>query len=101
MADKRAYTAGHFELQIDGAVSTAYLRSIEGGHVKANTVTEPIGPDLNQIKHASTVQIEPFTVDFGISGANDVLKWIQASWRKNYGRRNGQITHADFDLYQT
>ena len=26
------------------------------------------------------------------------MKWIQGSWRKEFGRRNGQITHADFNL---
>ncbi|MGE5184448.1 MAG: phage tail protein [Acidobacteriota bacterium] len=98
---KRSYTAGHFELQIDGAVTTAYLKSVDGGFVHANPIHEPIGPDIHQIKHSSTVQIEPFTIDFGISGANSVLKWIQASWRKDYSRKNGQITHADFDLYKT
>ncbi len=101
MAQKRSYTAGHFELQIDGAISTAYLKSVDGGFVKANTVEEQIGPENHRIKHVSTVAIDPITIDFGLSGANDVLKWIQASWRKDYSRRSGQITHADFDYYKT
>src|SRR5215831_7563390 len=101
MAQKRSYTAGHFELQIDGAVSTAYLKSVDGGFVKGNTVEEQIGPENHRIKHVSTVQIDPISVDFGLSGANDVLKWIQASWRKDYSRRSGQVTHADFDYYKT
>jgi len=101
MAQKRSYTAGHFELQIDGAVSTAYLKSVDGGFVKANTVEEQIGPENHRIKHVSTVQIDPITIDFGISGANDVLKWIQSSWRKDFSRRSGQITHADFDYNKT
>ena len=95
--DKRSYTSGHFELQIDGAPTTAYLKSIDGGYVKSSLVDEPIGPENHRIKHTSTVDIDPFSVEFGISGANDVLKWIQASWRKEFGRRNGQITHADFN----
>ena len=98
---KRSYTAGHFELAIDGHKSTAYLKSIDGGYVRANLVDEPIGPENTRIKHTSTVEIEPFTIDFGLSGANDVLKWIQQSWRKDWSRRNGQITHANFDLYKT
>ena len=101
MADKRSYSAGHFELQIDGALTTAYLKSVEGGFVRAHPLAEPIGPHNEQIKHNSVVSIEPFTVEFGISGAEKVLKWIQQSWRKDYGRRSGQITHADFDMYQT
>lgn len=98
---KRAYTAGHFELLIDGHKSSAYVKSVEGGHVRASTIEEPIGPENLRIKHTSVVDIEPFTVDCGISGLGDVLRWIQASWRKKFDRRNGQITHANFDLKRT
>lgn len=98
---KRSYTAGHFELQIDGHASTAYLKSVDGGHVRASVVDEPIGHENIRVKHTSTVDIEPFSIDFGLSGANDVLLWIQNSWRKNFARRNGQINHANFDLYST
>ena len=98
---KRSYTAGHFELQIDGQASTAYLKSVDGGHVRASVIDEPVGHENIRVKHTSTVEIEPFSIDFGISGAKDVLLWIQSSWRKNFVRRNGQITHANFDLYRT
>ena len=99
--DKRSYTAGHFELQLDGAPTTAYLKTVDGGYVKASLIDEPIGPENHRIKHTSTVDIDPFSVEFGISGANTVLKWIQSSWRKEYSRKNGQITHANFDLKTT
>lgn len=98
---KRSYTAGHFELLIDGHASTAYLKTVDGGYVKASTIDEPVGPENMRIKHISTVDVEPFTIDFGIAGGNDILKWIQQSWRKQYTRRNGQISHANFDLYRT
>src|ERR1041385_1929439 len=98
---KQSFTAGHFELQIDGHVTTAYLKSVDGGYMRAALVEEPIGPENLRIKHTSVADVEPFTVDFGISGANEVLKWLQQSWRKNWSRRNGQITHANFDLYKT
>ena len=98
---KRSYTAGHFELLIDGHASTAYLKSVDGGFVKASTIDEPIGPNNNRIKHTSVADIEPFSIDCGISGANDILRWIQSSWRQEFNRRNGQITHANFDLKRT
>ncbi|MBL0212399.1 MAG: phage tail protein [Myxococcales bacterium] len=88
-------------MKIDGHVSTAYLKAVDGGHVKTAVMDEPIGPENMRIKHGSVVEIEPITIDLGLSGANDVLKWIQNSWRKEFSRRNGQITHADFDLYET
>ncbi|MGE3457594.1 MAG: hypothetical protein AB7O24_20940, partial [Kofleriaceae bacterium] len=74
------------------------LRSVEGGTIKANLVDEPIGSENVRIKHMSTVEIEPISIDFGLSGASDVLKWIQSTWRKTPGRRSGQITYGDFNL---
>jgi hypothetical protein len=98
---RRTYSAGHFELIIDGHVSTAYLKSVEGGFVRTAPLDEPIGPDLQRIKHSNVVEIEPFSLDCGFAGAGDVLRWLQASWRKDFNRRNGQITHAGFDLKKT
>jgi hypothetical protein len=99
--DKRSYTAGHFELLIDGHASTAYLKSVDGGFTKAQLIDEPVGPANERIKHTSVVDIDPFTIDFGISGSNDILRWIQGSWNKKYGRRNGVVSHANFNLKKT
>jgi hypothetical protein len=98
---KRAYTAGHFELKIDSHVTTAYIKTVEGGYARRSIVDEPIGPDLNRIKHTAVLDIEPMTCECGIAGLGDVLRWIQASWRKEFNRRSGQITHANFDLNPT
>lgn len=98
---KRAYTAGHFELAIDGHKTTAYLKSVDGGMLKGNVIDEAHGADTVRMKHLSVVDIEPFSIDFGISGAGDILKWIQSSWKKEFSRRNGQVTHADFDIKGT
>lgn len=100
-ATKRPYTTGHFELQIDGHVSTAYLKSVDGGNIKGQTIDEALGGTNARIKHLSTFDIEPMTIDFGMSGASDVLKWIQSSWDKDWGRRSGQITHGNFEFYST
>src|SRR5262245_38780514 len=98
---RSSYAAGHFEFMIDGAPSMPFLKNVDGGWVKASLIEEAVGPDLERIKHTSTVEIDPFNVEFGIAGSKHILKWIQESWRKTWGRRNGQLTHANFDLYQT
>ncbi len=95
---KRSYTAGHFELAIDGHPSTAYLKSIDGGQPRASLIEEPIGPDNSRVKHISVVDVEPITFEFGMAGSNKVLQWIQASWRREFSRLSGQITHANFNL---
>jgi hypothetical protein len=77
------------------------VKSIEGGHVRQQAIDEPVGPENQRIKHASVAEIEPFTIDMGLAGSGDIIRWIQASWRKEFNRRNGQITHANFDLNRT
>jgi len=98
--DRRSYSSGHFELLIDGHSQTPYLKSVEGGHTKASLVSEAVGTRLNQIKHVSTMDVDPFSIEFSLSGAKDILNWIGQSWNKTFGRRHGQITHADFNLEQ-
>jgi hypothetical protein len=98
---RRSYTSGHFELLIDGHKTTAYLKSVDGGHVNIAPVKESIGGSNKQIKHSSVAEIEPFSIECGLAGAQEIMRWIQASWNKSYGRRSGQISHANFDLYTT
>ncbi|HTR51632.1 MAG TPA: phage tail protein [Kofleriaceae bacterium] len=98
---KLSHAAGFFALSLDKKPTTAYLKSVEGGHHRAAVIDEPIGPDTTRVKHISTVEIEPISIEFGISGAEAMLQWIQQSWKREYIRHNGQITHANFDRYQT
>jgi len=97
----KSYTAGHFELQIDGHKTTTYLKSVDGGWAKANVVDDPAGGETNRIKHISSLEIDPLSVEFGLSGSTHILEWIQDSWNRKYTRRNGQISHADFNLKKT
>lgn len=100
-ATKVPYSAGHFQLVLDGHPTTAYLKSIDGGHLRSSLIDEPIGPENMRIKHTSTVEIEPISMEFGIAGAAPIFKWIEASWKKEWSRRNGEITHANFDHKET
>jgi hypothetical protein len=100
-ASSKSSTGGHFELAIDSHATTAYLKSVEGGFHRVATTEEPVGPDLYRIKHTSVTSIEPFSMEMGLSGGKEVLKWIQQSWNKKVSRRNGEVRHANFDLKQT
>ncbi len=97
----RPSTAGHFELKIDQQVTTAYLKSVDGGHIKSAVMDEPVGHGHQRIKHSSVAEIEPISIELGLAGADDILTWIQGSWRQRFARHSGQITHADFDLRAT
>lgn len=101
MPARTPYSAGHFELAIDGSGSPSYLKSVEGGNVKVSIADASIGNDNMHIKSGVVNEIEPITVEFGMSNGGGILKWIQQSWRKAWTTRNGQITHADFNLSAT
>jgi hypothetical protein len=101
MSIKKSYTSGHFELSIDGQKTTAYLKSLDGGWGRQAVVDERIGPENMSIKHGSVADVDPFSFEFGMSGANKVLSWIQDSWRKDPKPANGEITHANFNLQST
>jgi hypothetical protein len=90
-------SAGQMYLTFDGLPGWAYIRSVDGGFVKTNVVDEPIGIENLHIKHTSTVEIEPFSVELGMSAGREILHWIQQSWRKEYSRRHGDVVHGDFD----
>jgi len=59
---RNSYAAGHFELQIDGHKSTAYVKSVEGGWSRANIVDDPHGSDPQRVKQISNVDIDPITM---------------------------------------
>jgi len=91
-------SAGHFELSIDGAKSTHYLKSVEGGWIKAAEMKESVGRDNIQIKHHSTVEIEPFACEMGMAATRDVMKWLKESRDKQWCYRSGEIAHGNMNM---
>jgi hypothetical protein len=94
----KSYASGNFELTIDGHKPTSYLKSVEGGAAKANIADDPKGGNALRVKHLANIEYEPLKVEFAPAGANEILQWIQGSWKKKFGRRSGHISHADFNL---
>ncbi|HET9620374.1 MAG TPA: phage tail protein [Kofleriaceae bacterium] len=96
---RNSYAAGHFELRIDGHEPTAFVRSVEGGWSRAHITDDVIGSNRLRIKQITSVEIDPITVEVGLTGSRDMLRWIQRSWNgSEHQGRNGQITYADFDM---
>jgi hypothetical protein len=98
MGNRIAYTAGHFELAIDGAKTTAYLKSLDGGYMGHSLVDEAIGTESKRIKHSAVADVDPVSFEIGMSGSASVLRWIQDSWNRTYQTRSGQINHANFNM---
>jgi hypothetical protein len=93
----RAYSAGHFELKIDGMPQSAHIKSIEGGWPKQNVSDEPVGGEIQRIKHGTTVEIEPIQLEVGMAQTDFLLKWIHDSWDRRFARHDGSLIHGDFN----
>ena len=94
----RAYAAGHFEFNLDGSPTAAWIKSVEGGAVKSEVITEKLGPDDLAFRHTSTLAYEPFTINVAMAASKPFLQWIKDSWSRKFQRRTGSIVHADFNL---
>lgn len=98
---RTSYSAGHFELNIDGHKSTAFLKNVDGGWLRGNVADDGVGSKEFKLKHISTLDVEPISIEFGLAGANDMLRWIQQSWQRKFSRRSGEIIHANFNQQMT
>ena len=94
----RAYASGHFEFNLDGSPTAAWIKSVEGGAVKSEVITENVGSDDLAFRHTSTLAFDPITLNVAMSAAKPFLEWIKDSWSKKFARRTGSIVHADFNL---
>jgi hypothetical protein len=101
MTTTRSFSSGQFALTIDGHESSAYIKSVDGGFARAQVADDPAGGNNRRVKHIATVEVDPVSIEIGLTGASEVLSWIQGSWNRQWSRRNGEISHANFDLFET
>jgi phage tail-like protein len=95
--DGRSYVAGRFAFILDGSKNAGFLKSVDGGSIKAEVVTEKVGPDNVARKNLATVSYSDFDVQLGFAMTPNVYDWINASWQKNYTRKNGSIVACNFN----
>lgn len=92
----RAYVASHFALELDGA-SAGFLKSVDGGAIVGEVVTEPGSATYYQKKHIGNVKYSEFSVRLGFSMSKDIYDWITATLLGTYERKSGAIVAADFN----
>jgi hypothetical protein len=96
MAD-RSYVAGNFFLNLDG-VKTGFLKSVDGGGIVGDVVSESSGASYYTKKHIGNVKYEDININIGFSMTKAIYDWIAASWMMNYQRKNGAIVACDYKL---
>jgi len=96
-ADGRSYVAGNFMLDLDG-VKSGFLKSVDGGGIKADVIEEPAGEDYYAKKHIGQPKYEEFEIQIGAAMSKAVYDWISTSWQGSHTRKSGSVIAADFQL---
>jgi len=91
----RSQGAGRFFLSLDGA-KTGYVKSVEGGGIKADVVVES-GTAFAK-KHLGPTRVEPVELEVDFVMGKGLLDWIAASWSGKPARRSGAIVESDLNL---
>jgi len=96
----RAFSAGHFALQLEGSKEIGFLRSVEGGNAVGEVRHEVGSASYYQKKHIGNVKYEEITAEFGMAMSKDVYDWISATLTGNRDqeRKSGAIIAADFNF---
>lgn len=95
-ANDRSYTAGNFTLDIDG-YNAGYLKKFSGGGMKADIVTNKLGPDNIEKKHVAKIGWEDFKFDVGIGMGLGCYEWIRSAFRKEVVTKQAILTAGDFN----
>ena len=93
----RAVVAAKFAIDLDDSAG-GWLYGAEGGQGYAELISERLGADQLQRKHASPVKFEDITFTFGTGMSKHLYQWIADSFKLSYSRRDGAIVSADFNL---
>lgn len=93
----RSFVGGYYVVVIDHK-ELGIVQSVDGGGIKAELLTQPIGSDNLRVKNIGGVIIEPLTFQVGAALSKEFYDWVEASWKGNYARKDGSIVLCDFDL---
>jgi hypothetical protein len=95
----RAYTGGHFSLDINGA-SAGWVSSVEGGGATADVIVEKVGADPIVRKHLGPTKYEDITVITGTGMSAGFWDWIVDTFDRKPSRRSGAIVSYDAKLVE-
>jgi len=93
----RSYVSGNFFFDLNG-IKCGFVKSIDGGAVTAEVISEPAGPSYFVKKHIGTPKYEEITMQIGFSMSKAIYEWVRQSWSMNYERKDGAITALDYKL---
>jgi hypothetical protein len=94
---QRSFAAARFLLELDGA-RCGFVRSVEGGAIKAEVVKEPARTGGFVKKHLGIARVEPLQLQLDLSLDKAVYAWIADAWSGKPGRRSAAVVETDANL---
>ncbi len=67
-ATDRTYVSGRFALDLQGGFA-GFVKSVDGGAIKANVISEPAGPDNIVHKHIGQPEYDAISIQLGLSSS--------------------------------
>jgi hypothetical protein len=96
-AKDRSYAGQQSTLILDGA-NCGFLKSVDGGVISAEVISEPAGPAQFVKKHIGQPKYGEFILQVGLGNAPALYEWIQQSWAMKSARKSGSIVAIDQNL---
>jgi phage tail-like protein len=93
----RAYTASHFALELDGAQNVGFIRSVEGGNIKAEVMTYQAGNKHDVWRQLGRPKIEDLKLQVGMSMSKSFYTWLSGFFTGDVQRKSGAILAGDFN----
>lgn len=92
----RAYSAAHFVLELDKHEVAGFIRSLEGGGVKADVLTYNMGSTPEQWRQLGKPKYDDIKMQVGMSMSKTFYDWISSFFAGKVVRKNGAILAGDF-----
>jgi len=91
---RRTYSSRTFAIEIEGH-QPGFLKTLEGGNLKAPIVTDKAGADHHVFKSVGQPEYDDISFQIGIVQSPPVNDWIKDSFDKQHSRRSGALLGCD------
>lgn len=92
-----ASAVSRFQLVIDGE-QVGFVKSVDGGLVRAAVVPEIVGSNYFVKKHIGQPTYEPVSAQLDLPMAKAIHEWISTQWNGDFKRRNVSLIECDYNF---
>jgi hypothetical protein len=92
----RSYAAAHFAVEIDAMGPVGLFRSVEGGGLKADVMTNQTGGSHVKFRQLGKPHFDDLKLQVGMAATQPFYKWISEFFTGQGTPKSGAIVAADF-----